>query len=74
MKLPLLSGHGACRDDTQLTRLEIYTRTREHLAVAVDDHPIVERGMQVADVPAQLLIGIAVHDRASLFSALVPGS
>ena len=51
----------ARRDDAELAAREVEAGTRQHFAVAFDDHPVVERGMQVADVLAQTLVHVAVH-------------
>src|SRR5690242_17166185 len=72
MQLTVLLGRGTRRDDAQLPPAEIQSGTREHLAVSVDDHPLVEIRMEAADVPAETLIHLAVHDGARRFPLLPP--
>src|SRR5437588_11116123 len=72
VKLPLLGGHSARRDHAELASAEIYSGSRQNFSVAVDDHPLIERGVQTTDILTKLLVGVAVDDRARLLAALFP--
>lgn len=72
MQLTVLLRGGAGRDDAQLASREIESRTRQHLPVSVDDHPIVEMWVEPADVPAQTFVHLAVHDGARRFPLRPP--
>src|SRR5688500_17639046 len=72
MELALLSRRGAGRDDGELPALQVEPGPTKDLAIAVDDHPFVEIRMQGADVVAELVVRVAVHDPAGLFAAGAP--
>src|SRR5688572_28962069 len=72
MKLSLLPGCRTRCDDAQLAGAQIKPRTGEHFAVAVGDHPGVERRMQLSDVFPEQLIGFTVNGSARLLSARYP--
>src|SRR4051812_40580392 len=72
VKLALLPRCRAGRDDAQLAGTQIYIGPREDLAVAIDDHPFVEGRVQLADIPAQLFVHLAVDYPTRLFAALAP--
>ena len=61
VQLPILSSNGAGCDNAELPARQIERRTREHLAIAFLDHPLVEGGMQLRNVDAQALIKAPVH-------------
>src|SRR5919112_417150 len=44
----------------------------EHLSISVDDHPAVERGVQIAHVETQLLVHAVVDGGAGLLATLAP--
>src|SRR4051812_15843683 len=72
VQLPLLSRHRARGDDAEISGSEIDARPRQNLAVAINDHPFVERGVQIADVLAKFFIVISINDRAGCLAARSP--
>src|SRR5687767_9481309 len=72
VQLPVLSRQGACAHDAQLPSLQIERGSREHLAVAVYDHPCVERRVELPDVVSEPFIERTVHRSTRGFAGLAP--
>jgi len=72
VQLALLLQHGTDRHDAQLPSLEIEAGPRQHFAVSIDDHPHVERRVQLPNVEAEALVHLTVYGRTRPLPALRP--
>jgi hypothetical protein len=74
VELALLPRRRAHGDDAQLAHGERQRRAAEHLAVPLDDHPRVERGVEGGDVAAQAVVERPVHGGARHLAAVGPAA
>jgi len=64
VQLSILTGGGARRHDAELATGEIEPRTTENLPIPFDDHPVVEKRVETANVGAKAIVQPPVHDGA----------
>src|SRR5262252_4130629 len=72
VQLAILLSHRARAHDAELATLQIQRLAREHLAVALHDHPRVEHRMKLADVVTEALVEWTVDRGAGLLAVLLP--
>src|ERR1041384_2929574 len=72
VELTILPRRRAGRDDAELSPTQVEHRTRQYLAVALDDHPRVERRVELPDVMPQPFIERPVHGCACGFTLRAP--
>ena len=72
MKLSLLAGGSARRDNAELASLEIETWARQNLSVAIGDHPRVEGRVKIGDIATKQLIGRTVNRGAGYLALSLP--
>ena len=72
MQLSLLFRRDAGSDDAELASRQVQAGSRQNLSVALEDHPFVQLGMQSANIHAQPLVHLAVHQSARRLAAAPP--
>ena len=72
MELTLLLRRRTGGNDAELTTPKPEARARKHFSVAVGDHPCIERGMKIAHVIAEQVVGPAVNHRTGSFAISLP--